>query len=319
MRDVKPIPAELLTGPFLRSRARKLGVTPKMLRGRRFERLHYEVYRAVATPLTHADRIAAARLALPEGAYLTGISRIRELGLEYGPALPIRFVVEGDHHLAMDGVFLHRTKALAPIVDGQLAVEAAFISYCSLARVIDAIKVGDWLLHNKHMTLARLIEIAGAHLWRAGAHEALFIANHLTARSRSLRESETAACLEFAGLPRPEFNLTLEISGREVIGDLVYRDLRLVIEYEGTHHQEDREQYNGDIDRYKAMRDNGYRYLQITKERIARPQRMVLGIHEEMVKAGYDGPTPVFGEQWRVLFVRVSKIVGRRGPDADVA
>jgi hypothetical protein len=316
---MKPIPPELLGGPFKRARAVELGVTPKMLRGRRFERLHHEVYRVAGAAITYDERVAAARLAVPARAHLTGISRIRELGLDYGPLLPIHFVVQGDHHLALDGVFLHRTKALAPLVDGKIAVEAAFICYCSLARVIDAIKVGDWLLHHGHMTLARLIDIAGSHLWRAGAYEALFVANHLTTESRSLRESETAACLEFAGLPRPEFNVELEIAEREVIGDLVYRALMLVIEYEGVQHQEDRGQYNVDIDRYKTMRDNSYTYVQITKERIARPQRMVLGIHAEMVKAGYEGAAPRFGEQWRTLFARVSTIVGRKGPDTNAA
>jgi very-short-patch-repair endonuclease len=313
---MKPIPGELSVGAFTRSRAIELGVTPKMLRGQRFERVHYEVYRLASGPMDYDTRVAAARLALPPHAQLTGISRIRELGLDFGPRLPIHFVVQGDLHLDLDGVFLHRTKVLAPLVDGRMSAEGAFISYCSLARVIDAIKVGDWLLHNKHMDLARLIEVAGAHLWRAGAHESLFIANFLTHRSRSLKESETAACLTFAGLPAPEFNVTLEIVGREVIGDLVYVALRLVIEYEGRHHQEERDQYNKDIDRYKAMRDDDYRYVQVTDERLRKPRRMVRQVHEEMCKAGYDGPRPVFGEHWNVLFARAARVVARQFPGA---
>lgn len=316
---MRPIPAKLAEGPFVRRSALDLGLTPKMLRGKRFERIHYEVYRVATGPMTYDERLEAARLALPKEARLTGISRIQELGLDFGPRLPIHFVVEGDHHLDLDGVFLHRTKSFAPLVNGEMSVEGAFISYCSLARVIDAIKVGDWLLGNDHMDLKRLIEVAGAHLWRAGAHEALFITNFLTTESRSLKESETAACLTFAGLPRPEFNLTLDITEREVIGDLVYVALRLVIEYEGRQHQEDREEYNKDIDRYKLLRDSSYRYMQITDERLKRPQRMVLLIHEEMCEAGYQGPPPTFGENWNSLFVRVARLVGRTGPDRTTA
>lgn len=308
------IPPELLAGPFTRARALELGVTRTMLVGRRFERLHHGVYRIACGPITYSERLAGARLALPAEARLTGISRIQELGLDFGPRLPIHFVAEGDLHLDLDGVFLHRTKSLAPLRHGQMSAEGAFIAYCWLARVIDAIKVGDWLLHNQHMDLRRLIEIAEAHLWRAGAHEALFIANFLTDKSRSLKESETAACLTFAGLPRPEFNITLDIPGREVIGDLVYRLLKVVVEYEGTHHQEDRPQYVSDIDRYKAMRDHDFRYLQITKERLKKPRGMVELVHTELCEAGYDGPAPVFGEQWRVLFARVSTVIGTRHP-----
>lgn len=308
------IPTELKSGPFLRAKALELGVTRSMMVGKRFERIHHCVYRVAGSPITYSETLAAARLALPPHARLTGISRVQELGLDFGPRLPIHFVVEGDLHLDIDGVFLHRTKSLVPLGDGQVTGEGAFISYCSLARVIDAIKVGDWLLHHEHMSLSRLIEIAGAHLWRAGAQEALYVSNHLTTDSWSLRESETAACLTFAGLPRPEFNLTLDIESREVIGDLVYVLLKVVVEYEGTHHQEERGQYITDIDRFKAIRDHDYRYLQITKESLARPRRMVELVHDELCAAGYDGPAPVFGENWSVLFSRLSTVVGARRP-----
>ena len=51
--------------------------------------------------------------------------------------------------------------------------EAAYLAYCARARVIDAIKVGDWLLHNEHMALQRLTDLASADTWRDGAKEAL--------------------------------------------------------------------------------------------------------------------------------------------------
>lgn len=106
--------------------------------------------------------------------------------------------------------------------------------------------------------------------------------------------------------------MVLDIADRLVVGDLVYVLLRVVIEYEGAHHQEDREQYLSDIDRYKVMRDHRYRYLQVTKERIDQPRAMVKLVHREMCEAGYDGPPPVFGETWRVLFARLSTVVGAR-------
>jgi hypothetical protein len=316
---MKPIPSELTSGPFRRQHAISLGVTEQMLRGRRFVRIYPSVYRVADLEMTHAHRLAAARLALPADAHLTGISRIQELGLDYGPRLPLHFVKQGDHHLAIPGIFLHRTKQLAPHDERGVCVAGAFISYCSSARVIDAIKVGDWLLHRGHMTMRDLVLLASSHLWRAGAYEALYVSNHLDAAARSLKESEVAALIEFAGLPRPELNVDLGLPGRTAIGDLVYRALGVLVEYEGTHHQEDRDQYVSDIDRYRAVRDSRYRYLQLTKETLDRPRRAVRLVHDELVAAGYTGPPPVFGETWRLLFTRVSTIVGRKGLSADAA
>jgi hypothetical protein len=309
------LPPELHEGPFTRRRALELGVTPKTLRGRRFLRLHRGVYR-LADCTTPDHRVAAAQLALPDGVYLTGITRLQELGLEYGSRLPLHFVIEGDLHLAIPGIFLHRTRQLPPRDARAVSVEAAFISYCSLARLIDAIKVGNWLLHERHMDLKRLIELAGAHTWRAGAFEALYVSNYLTRDSWSLKESETAALLEFAGLPRPAFNVALDTGpDRVVIGDLVYEKWRTVVEYEGKHHQEDRDQYESDIDRYSLMRRSDYRYVQVTDQRLARPRQAVLVVHRTLVHAGYAGPPPVFGDRWRVLFSRLAHIVGRGSGD----
>lgn len=315
---MNPLPPALHGRPFTRRQALDLGVSPKTLRGKRFIRLHRNVY--CLSGDDPADlRVEAARMALPAGAYLTGISRIQELGLDYGPKAPLHFVKQGELHLQIPGIFLHRTKQLAPTDDVGVTPEAAFIAYCRQARVIDAIKVGDWLLHHGHMELSCLIDLAGADTWRDGAFEALYVSNHLTADSRSLKESETGAVLEFAGLPRPRFNIELAVvTSRQVIDDLVY-DEWLVVEYEGRHHQELREQYVADIDRYKAFRDHEVRYVQITDEKLDRPRRAVRAVYDELCAAGYEGPAPTFGELWRVLFTRISRIVGKRGPLGDAA
>ncbi len=144
--------------------------------------------------MTDEDWRVAALLALPERVHLTGISRIQALGLDYGPKLPVRCVVQGPLHLAFDNVFLHRTKRLPPVDEVGVTPAAAFVFYCARARVIDAIKVGDWLLHDDHMTQHELINLATTELWRPGAHEALWIVNHLDQRSASLKESELRAC-----------------------------------------------------------------------------------------------------------------------------
>ncbi len=263
--------------------------------------------------MTDADWVKAARLALPEQAHLTGISLIQELGLDYGPRKPIHFVVAGDLHLAFEGVFLHRTKSLAPLEDGDVCVEAAFMSYCAQCRVIDAIKVGDWLLHNQHMDLGRLEALATAHPWRDGAYEVLWVLEHLDPDSWSVKESETRGVLVFSGLPRPVCNQQLpEITAQVVIPDLLYKEHLLAVEFEGLQHQDDRKQYTKDLGRYALMRGARVGYVQVTNEKLQRPRRFVQEVHRALVARGYDGPAPVFGERWRSLFHSLRAAVGER-------
>ena len=61
------------------------------------------------------------------------------------------------------------------------------------------------------------------------------------------------------------------------IGDLVYRRWGVVVEYEGEHHQVDRAQYVKDIDRYASLRRDAVPYVQVTKEKLERPRRLVGG------------------------------------------
>ncbi|WP_243060543.1 hypothetical protein [Nocardioides sp. SR21] len=263
--------------------------------------------------MSESDRRAAARLALPADAHLTGISRIQELGLDYGPRRPIRFVIARDHHVALEDVFLHRTVKLAPTDETGVVVPAAFLAYAARARTVDAIKVGDWLLRGGHISLSGVRDLALAAPWRDGAHEAVWVLDHLDARSRSLLESETRAVLSFAGLPAPEVNAAVDVrEDIEVIGDLVYRELGLVVEYEGAHHQQDRDQYVRDLDRYALLRSAGVPYVQVTKEKLARPRTLVGEVYRALLACGYSGPPPTFGEHWKQLFLPVSIAVGPR-------
>lgn len=309
-----PLPPDLGPGPFSRKEATAAGVTKAMFAAVRMVRIFPRVWRMAEHEMTDADWVKAARLTLPDKARLTGITRIQQLGLDFGPRFPLHFVIEGDLHIDIDEIFLHRTKKLAPHDDLCVTAAAAFLFYCSHARVIDAIKVGDWLLYWGHMTIEEVRELALAALWRDGAHEAIWILEYLDARSRSLKESETRAVVEFAGLPRPEVNVELTLPEGEpvVIGDLLFRPWGLLLEYEGEHHQVERLQYASDIDRYEVVRRNHVPYLQVTNERLAQPRKLVLAVHRELTELGYDGPAPVFGERWRSLFRPIREVVGSR-------
>jgi hypothetical protein len=307
---MRPIPPSLHDRPFTRAEALALGVTPQMLRGARFVRVYEGVWRLRDHVLTFDGHVQAARLALPQDARITGITRIQMLGLDFGPPLPLRFVVARDLHLDLPDVFLHRTVRMPPLDGIGVTPLAAYVAYCGRARVIDAIKVGDWLLANRHVEWSELHAFCLDQRWRAGADEALWILGWLDGDSWSLRESEVRAILVFAGLPAPESNVgAVAEHDRTRIGDLVYRKWGVDVEYEGDHHQADRAQYLKDIDRYASLRREAVPYVQVTKEKLARPRVMVLEVYDALASRGYDGPSPEFGERWRQLFARLSDVV----------
>lgn len=303
-----------MDGPFTREQALRAGLPSRALLGRRFVRLFPRVWVWNEHAMTHGDWILAASLALPERAQMTGITRIQELGLREGPLRPFHFVVRGDLHIDLPDVFLHRTEMLPPLDDTGVTPAGAFLAYASDARVIDAIKVGDWLLNQRHMTLIELRELVAREPWRAGAREARWISGHLDAGARSLKESETRAVLVFAGLPEPEVNRDVRDADGTLLGcgDLVYLPWRLLVEYEGRQHLQSLEQWNRDIDRYAGLRMDHWRYVQVTTEKLARPKSVVAEVYEALVQGGFNGPAPTFGRRWNSLFEPVSRVLPRR-------
>jgi hypothetical protein len=126
-----PLPGALGPGPFSRKEALAAGVTKAMFAAGRLVRIFPRVWRLASHEMTDADWIKAARLALPVRARLTGITRIQELGLDFGPRFPLHFVIEGDLHIDLDEIFLHRTKKLAPHDELCVTAAAAFIFYAA--------------------------------------------------------------------------------------------------------------------------------------------------------------------------------------------
>lgn len=73
------VPSEFRNRPFTRAEALSSGITRGVLEGPQFRRIHDSVYCHVDHTPTFVDRLAAARLALPDSARTTGITRIQEL------------------------------------------------------------------------------------------------------------------------------------------------------------------------------------------------------------------------------------------------
>ena len=299
------IPTALTKGPFTTQDAKRFGVSEKVLRGHRFIRLQPCVWVLVSHSMSELDWIRAAELTLPAAARASHLTRMRKLGLDYGPLKPLQFSIQGELHLALTDIQLHRTKVMPPTDPDGVTPAAAFVGYAATAHVIDLIKVGDWLIHHQHMTIGDVIETAHRDRWRSGSTAAIWVSRYLDGRSRSLKESETRALLVFGGLPNPDVNADLS-DGERIFAcvDLLYRQWRLVIEYEGRQHAEGPWQFNKDITRYATIRDEQFEYVQVTQEMLRQPRAVVMRVYSKLVERGYNGPAPIFAGRWRSLFER---------------
>jgi hypothetical protein len=260
--------------------------------------------------MTWDDHVEAARLALPASARTTGVTRLRQLGLTVGAPWPLHFVVDGDLHLTLHGVFLHRTVTMPPNDGEGVSAEAAYVAFCADARLLDAIKVGSVLLNQGKLDLDLLDQILSEEKWRRGVRETAYALPFLDGRCRSMPEAELLAYVVFAGLPMPEVNCAIEVGdGVELTPDLWFADYGFAVEYEGSQHQEDRAQYNADIDRYALYRRHKVDYELVTKERMRSPKATVRLVHRALAELGYDGPPPDFCGMWPLLFARLADVV----------
>lgn len=299
---VKPIPPELQHGPFTPAFAREHGVSEKMLRGKRFLRILPGVWRAADHAMSRDDDVDAARLALPARARLSHRTRIEQLGYDTRAAGPIHLAIAGDHHLSLPNIVLHRTEMLPPSTDDGVHPAAAWIQVCASATLAEAVRLGDFLLSNRHMTREDVVDIARLHPWRPGARQSVAVLPLLDEPVRSPRESDTRIWLVAAGLPRPESNAEVPFVGRRSVRvDLWLERWRHAIEVEGRQHFEDPAQVESDVHRYAGYRDLGISYTQVTGAMARQPIAVVMHIHEALVARGYDGPEPVFDDRWRAL------------------
>lgn len=303
MSGMRTIPAEFRHGPFSRRSALAAGISARVLEGAQFRRLHKAVYVHRDHEMTWADSVNAARLALPTSARTTGVTRIRELGLVVGSPTPLHFVVGEDLHLTLEGVFLHRTAKMPPGDDVGVSAEAAFVAHCADVRLLEAITVGCVMLNARCLDLDLLDALLAAEKWRRGVAEASYALQFLNDRCRSVPEAKLVTFIMCAGLPIPEVNQQVPLLDDVVLTpDLWFAVYLLAIEYEGTQHQEDRRQYNSDIDRYRDYRRASVAYELVTKERMRSPKDTVRLVHRALVAQGYEGPPPDFDGLWNQLF-----------------
>jgi hypothetical protein len=115
-----------------------------------------------------------------------------------------------------------------------------------------------------HLELDELVDRARHFRGRSAkrVHEAV---ERVRAGAESPRETFLRLALLDSGLPEPELNAAIldDRGSRIAIGDLVYRDARVVVEYDGEQHRTDTVQYRRDVERHDALVEAGWLCIRV--------------------------------------------------------
>lgn len=293
---VDPLPPALATAPFTVARARELGVEPSRLR-RVDLRADFRGVRVASADVpdlealcrSYAVRLGSDRYFSHETAAVLWGMRLPWF-VETATVLHVTTVrpsrtprIRGvvGHHADPPGheLVAHRGFLLPSPAETWRMLSARF--------GVDALVVaGDGLLARRHplATLPQLRRAVARNAGMRGNARLRAALERVRAGTDSARETWLRCLLVDAGLPEPEVNAVVSAPGRRLrFGDLVYRAWRVLVEYEGVHHQASRAGYLDDIDRFDEL--SGWRIVRIAQEHSAADA--VARVSRALVEAGW--------------------------------
>jgi len=165
------------------------------------------------------------------------------------------------------------------MVDGVVVVHPVD-AWCQLGASLSVrqlVVLGD-ALTRRHQPITTLDELRRAVRRRAGRRgvQRLRVAVELI-RERTDSNAETGLRLDAAdfGLPEPEVNgrIVDEHGTFVAFGDLVYRDQKTMLEFDGEQHRTDDRQFARDLDRMDALARLGWRIVRVTRKHDAAGRR----------------------------------------------
>ena len=297
-----------LRRPFLRADALAAGVSPSLLRGRRFRRIFTGVYVHASVPAHPLLRVQAALVLHPPTAFASHVSAARV----YDVPLPtladehVSVLSEKDrrrrlgirNHVAAPGTQVVTVRGLRVSAPAQMFVELG-----DVLGLVDLVVVGDALVRHRRLTPDDL-RTACATSSHPGARAARRAATYVRARVDSPMETRLRMLLVLAGLPEPTVDhRILDRDGRVLYRfDLSYPDLRIVVEYDGRQHRADLDQWDHDTERKDWLDAAGWLHVPVFSRGIYRdPGRTVQRVEAVLRSRGAVLPRRL-ADDWRAHF-----------------
>lgn len=279
-------------GPFRRADALKSGLTRRQLQSSAFTSFARGVMLPSDRPLDIVTRCRAARLTVPERSVFSHHTAAELYGIPAPRDALIHVSLISDVEPRITGMSAHRVLELpAPNWVHGLPVTTAGRTFVDLAAKLDLpglVAAGD-ALAGVTGSIDDLRAALGPGVRRRGIRNARLALRFIDPRARSAPESHLRLLLARAGFPPDLVNeQILDEHGRYLFEpDLAYW-VRLALEYEGRHHQQDPRQWESDVDRDARYRDERWHLIKVTSTMLYQhPERLVAQVAEALRDLGW--------------------------------
>lgn len=261
----------------------------------RLHRVHAGVYAVGHSLLTREGMFMAAVLACGEGAVLSHRSAADLWKLREDRRTRVDVTAPGRRGRSPKGIDAHRHGSLAGIdwtwVDGvpcttvarTLLDLAAVLPLWELRKAVAEAEVRRLL---DKAALRKLIKRSRGRRGVARLRMVLDELDPQTKRTRSEMERMFLGMCARGGLPRPEVNVWLDVGGRRLQPDFLWRDVHLIIEADGRRFHDTDSAFLNDRRREQRLQVAGWRVSRCTWWEIERePRRLAETIRALLAQA----------------------------------
>ena len=155
----------------------------------------------------------------------------------------------------------------------RLPVVSLLDAWCQCAPLLsldELIIAGDHIVGGRYpqKSLEQLVSAVDSYAGGRGVRTLKHALEWVRPGSESPKETELRLLLVRGGLPEPELNGDVFGADGAFIGrgDLLYRRFKVLVEYDGSQHADDRRQFHRDVDRLEAFCVDGWRVVRVLKE-----------------------------------------------------
>lgn len=249
--------------------------------------------RAHVPPETLAERFAALALVGPTSMVLSHCTAAMVHGLPVprGCEHDTLHVTTGGPRIRRPGVVTHRG-ARSPVTVREVPVTSLVDTWLDLAPCLgldNLVVVGDEVAR-RVQSVDPLRAAVGRQM--PGVRRAREALRWIRVGTRSAMETRSRVLFTRVGLPEPQLNVPIHDrdGGWLAEGDLVWREAKVVGEYQGAHHFEGYAAGDKDIVRRRAVEAEGWVYVDFTKDDYyRRPRRLrLLGRLAELLGCDLD-------------------------------